>query len=69
MISFQRYAAAQRELWDQFIRESKNGTFLFMRDYMDYHQDRFVDFSAIATELVRPRSSHCFPLIGSRTVW
>lgn len=49
MYSFQRYTAAKRDVWDQFIRESKNGTFLFMRDYMDYHQNRFVDFSVIAT--------------------
>jgi hypothetical protein len=49
MFSFQRYTAAERELWNQFIRESKNGTFLFMRDYMDYHQDRFVDASVVAT--------------------
>jgi hypothetical protein len=50
MFHFRRYTAAERELWDQFVRESKNGTFLFMRNYMDYHQDRFVDFSVIVTE-------------------
>jgi hypothetical protein len=49
MFHFRRYTAADRKLWDEFIRNSKNGTFLFMRDYMDYHQDRFVDCSAIAT--------------------
>jgi hypothetical protein len=30
------------------LARSKNGTFLFDRDYMEYHADRFVDFSAIA---------------------
>jgi hypothetical protein len=49
MLSFRRYTAPDRELWDQFVQKSKNGTFLFMRDYMDYHRDRFDDFSAIAT--------------------
>ncbi len=49
MLTFRRYTAADRELWDRFILASKNGTFLFMRDYMDYHQDRFTDFSVIAT--------------------
>src|SRR5262245_21858921 len=49
MFSFRRYTAADRELCDQFIRKSKNGTFLFMRDYLDYHRDRFADVSAIAT--------------------
>jgi hypothetical protein len=49
MFSFHRYNETERDAWDLFIRRSKNGTFLFMRDYMDYHQDRFVDFSTIAT--------------------
>lgn len=40
-----RYKAALKETWDNFVRESKNGTFLFLRDYMDYHADRFPDFS------------------------
>ncbi|GHU04758.1 hypothetical protein FACS1894205_3540 [Alphaproteobacteria bacterium] len=31
--------------WDDFIRMSKNGVFLFERSYMDYHADRFQDFS------------------------
>lgn len=31
--------------WNQFVAESKNGTFLFDRRYMDYHQDRFRDHS------------------------
>jgi len=31
--------------WNRFIKESANGTFLHQRNYMDYHQDRFNDFS------------------------
>ncbi|MBV9468786.1 MAG: GNAT family N-acetyltransferase [Abitibacteriaceae bacterium] len=31
--------------WDDFVRTAKNGTFLFYRDYMDYHSDRFEDHS------------------------
>jgi hypothetical protein len=31
--------------WDDFIGVAKNGNFLFFRDYMDYHSDRFVDHS------------------------
>lgn len=34
-----------RAAWNQFVAQSKNGTFLFDRDYMDYHADRFADFS------------------------
>jgi len=31
--------------WDRFVKESANGTFLHQRAYMDYHQDRFDDYS------------------------
>lgn len=31
--------------WDNFINCSKNGTFLFYRQYIDYHQRRFTDCS------------------------
>ena len=40
-----RYTAEQKTVWDSFVATSKNGTFLFMRDYMDYHADRFADHS------------------------
>ena len=33
--------------WDRFVRKSRNGTFLFLRDYMDYHRQRFTDFSLL----------------------
>lgn len=39
------YADPQKAVWDQFVEQSKNGTFLFLRDYMDYHRDRFHDHS------------------------
>lgn len=39
------YDPALRQLWDDFVDDSKNGTFLFRRGYMDYHADRFADAS------------------------
>lgn len=33
--------------WDLFVESSKNGTFLFKRDYMEYHSDRFEDNSLL----------------------
>ena len=33
--------------WNTFIDQAKNATFLFHRDFMDYHQDRFEDYSLI----------------------
>lgn len=47
MIEVSRYTAKQREVWDQFAGASKQGTFLFSRNYMDYHADKFTDHSLI----------------------
>lgn len=43
------YAPNYRGLWDAFVDASRNGTFLFLRDYMEYHRERFQDFSLIIT--------------------
>lgn len=42
-----RYTPEAKEKWNMFVRESKNGTFLLDRDYMDYHADRFEDHSLL----------------------
>jgi hypothetical protein len=34
-------------LWNNFVANAKNATFLFHRDFMEYHQDRFNDFSLL----------------------
>lgn len=39
------YEKTDEEAWNNFVKESKNGTFLFDRGYMDYHSDRFEDAS------------------------
>jgi len=45
MFEIRRYTEADKAEWDAFVAQSKNGTFLFFRDYMDYHADRFSDHS------------------------
>jgi len=45
MISIKKYSNEYLNLWNKFILNSKNGTFLFNRNYMDYHSDRFIDSS------------------------
>ena len=40
-----RYTSAQQGAWDTMVDNSANGTFLFRRNYMEYHSDRFTDFS------------------------
>lgn len=39
------YTSDQQKAWDSFVTSSKNGVFLFERNYMDYHADRFPDHS------------------------
>ena len=45
MVSLRRYTASDAPQWDKFVEDSKNGTFLFLRGYMDYHSNRFTDHS------------------------
>ena len=47
MISIIRYTHEKKKEWDDFVNISKNGTFLFFRNYMDYHSDRFTDHSLL----------------------
>jgi hypothetical protein len=47
-VSIVRYSPSDKTSWDNFVRESRNGTFLSYREYMDYHADRFPDFSLMA---------------------
>ena len=60
-ISVLRYNEGQREEWDRFVDESRNGTFLHKRDYMEYHADRFHDHSLLfytGEELVAVLPAH-----------
>lgn len=43
--SIRNYQQADYQKWNAFIATAKNATFLFHRDFMDYHADRFSDFS------------------------
>ena len=47
MISVRRYNNDDFTVWNNFIANAKNATFQFHRDYMDYHADRFDDYSLI----------------------
>ncbi|KIC00166.1 FemAB family protein [Flavobacterium sp. KMS] len=41
------YQETDYEKWNDFIGQAKNATFLFHRDFMEYHKDRFEDFSLL----------------------
>ena len=44
-VSFCQYASGQKNDWDNFIQKSKNPHFFFQRNFLEYHRDRFQDFS------------------------
>ena len=44
-VEARRYHPELAAMWDAFIEQSCNGTFLLRRSYMDYHADRFQDNS------------------------
>ncbi|MFW9606908.1 MAG: GNAT family N-acetyltransferase, partial [Prevotella sp.] len=45
MFEIRKYTADKKEEWNKFVNKAKNSTFLFDRNYMDYHSDRFNDNS------------------------
>ena len=45
MFEVRRYTPDKANEWNRFVTASKNGTFLFDRQFMDYHADRFTDCS------------------------
>lgn len=45
MIEIKRYLKDKQRDWDQLVGLSRQDTFLFSRNFMDYHSDRFEDCS------------------------
>lgn len=45
-----RFQSEDRAEWNRFLETSKNSHFMFNRDYMEYHADRFSDFSLIVSD-------------------
>ncbi|WP_035692734.1 hypothetical protein [Flavobacterium sasangense] len=43
----QKYSNEHYKEWNNFVAHAKNATFLFHRDFMEYHQDRFEDYSLL----------------------
>ncbi|MFX1825170.1 GNAT family N-acetyltransferase [Acinetobacter sp. AS5] len=48
-ISFKikKYEDSDKIIWNKFLLKCKNYHFMFNRDFMEYHSDRFEDFSLI----------------------
>lgn len=45
MFEIRRYKPEDKSAWDRYVAKARNSTFLFYRNYMDYHADRFTDHS------------------------
>lgn len=63
MIDVFEYNIDKKNEWDLFVDKAKNSTFLFFRDYMDYHSDRFVDNS-----LMFYKNSHLVALLPANRI-
>ena len=48
--SVKPYRESDYANWNAVIGQAKNATFLFHRDFMEYHKDRFEDFSLMVFE-------------------
>lgn len=42
-----KYTSEHYQMWNNFVANAKNATFLFHRDFMEYHSDKFQDFSLL----------------------
>ena len=42
-----KYDQNDYKIWNDFVAQAKNATFLFHRDFMEYHKEHFEDFSLL----------------------
>lgn len=42
-----KYSDQYKIQWNEFVKNAKNSHFFFQREYMEYHNDRFEDFSLL----------------------
>ena len=47
MFSLKNFEPTYKSTWDAIVKNSKNGNFLYTRDYIDYHANRFNEKSVI----------------------
>ena len=47
MLIVEKNTEEKKHLWDSFCNNSKNGIFMFNRNFMEYHKDRFLDNSLL----------------------
>lgn len=45
MFNIKQFNSEVTTEWNNYVSRAKNSSFLFYREYMDYHSDRFEDYS------------------------
>lgn len=50
MIEIVKYNSCMQAQWDDAVKASRNGTFMHHRAFMEYHSDRFADYSLLAMD-------------------
>lgn len=53
-LTVRRYTADEADSWNSFVQDAVNATFLHDRGFMDYHADRFTDFSLVVEQAGKP---------------
>ena len=52
--SVKKYTSEDKSSWDSLVHSGKNSSFLFERNFMEYHNKRFQDFSLIIFKNEKP---------------
>lgn len=47
MITVKEYKKEDSEIWNNFVLNAKNGIFMHLRNFMEYHSNRFIDNSLL----------------------
>ncbi len=61
----EKFDLANRNGWDSYVDSARTPLFLFKRDYMEYHADRYPDFSIIVRG--SEQIAAIFPATGSES--
>ena len=61
MIECRLYDEQNRETWNKFVTNAVNSHFFFYRTFLDYHEDRFFDFSLIFLDTLSGKIIAVFP--------
>jgi hypothetical protein len=59
MLRVERYKQSRKKEWNEFVEKANNATFLFNRGFMDYHSDRFEDYSLMV--FIKDKVVACLP--------